>query len=107
MANLNVGNDTIAKDANSIRQAYGSIGTTDTDLALYLVARTDNAAPAKNLSDTITGLKQHGAILIVRMATARRALAQSALDNLKITTRGNELEIKTQVAAANLASVIK
>ncbi len=61
----------------------------------------------KAVSDTITGLKQLGAILIVRMAPARRALAQSALDNLKITTRGNELEIKTQVAAANLASVIK
>ena len=107
MANLNVGNDTIAKDANSIRQAYGSIGTTDTDVSLSLVARTDNAESAKNLSDTITGLKQLGAILIVRMAAPRKALAQSALDNLKITTRGNELEIKTQVAAANLASVIK
>lgn len=107
MANLNVGNDTIAKDANSIRQAYGSIGTTDTDVSLSLVARTDNAEAAKNLSDTITGLKQLGAILIVRMAPPRKALAQSALDNLKITTRGNELEIRTQVAAANLASVIK
>jgi hypothetical protein len=107
MANLNVGNDTIAKDANSIRQAYGSIGTTDTDVSLSLVARTDNAESAKNLSDTVTGLKQLGAILIMRMAPARKALAQSALDNLKITTRGNELEIKTQVAAVNLASVIK
>ena len=107
MANLNVGNDTIAKDANSIRQAYGSIGTTDTDVSLSLVARTDNAESAKNLSDTVTGLKQLGAILIMRMAPARKALAQSALDNLKITTRGNELEIKTQVAAINLASVIK
>jgi hypothetical protein len=107
MANLNVGNDAIAKDANSIRQAYGSIGTTDTDVSLSLVARTDNAEAAKNLSDTVTGLKQLGAILIVRMAPARKALAQGALDNLKITTRGNELEIRTQVAAANLASVIK
>jgi hypothetical protein len=107
MANLNVGNDTIAKDANSIRQAYGSIGTTDTDVSLSLVARTDNAESAKNLSDTITGLKQLGAILILRMAPPRRALAQGALDNLKITTRGNELEIRTQVAAASLASVIR
>lgn len=107
MANLNVGNDTIAKDANSIRQAYGSIGTTDTDVSLSLVARTDNPESARNLSDTVTGLKQLGAILIMRMAPPRRALAQGALDNLKITTRGNELEIRTQVAAANLASVIK
>jgi hypothetical protein len=107
MANLNVGNDTIAKDANSIRQAYGSIGTTDTDVSLSLIARTDNPESAKSLSETVTGLKQLGAILIMRMAPPRKALAQSALDNMKITTRGNELEIRTQVAAANLASVIK
>jgi hypothetical protein len=107
MTSLNVGNDTIAKDANAIRQVYGSIGSTDTDVSLMLVARTDSAEAANNLNDTITGLKQLGGLFIGRMAPARKALAQTALDNLKVTTRGNELEIKTQVAAANLASVIK
>ena len=107
MASLNVGNDTIAKDANSIRQVYGSIGSTESEVSLMLVARTDSAEAANNLNDTVTGLKQLGGLLIGRMAPARKALAQSALDNLKITTRGTELEIRTQVAAANLASVIK
>jgi hypothetical protein len=107
MAGLNVGNDTIAKDANAIRQVYGSIGSTETDVSLVLTARTDSAEAANNLSDTVTGLKQLGGFFIGRMAPARKALAQTALDNLKITTRGNELEISTQVAAANLASVIK
>jgi hypothetical protein len=107
MASLNVGNDTIAKDANSIRQVYGSIGSTESDVSLMLVARTDSASAANNLNDTITGLKQLGGLFIGQMAPARRALAQSALDNLKITTRGTEVEIRTQVAAANLASVIK
>jgi hypothetical protein len=107
MTSLNVGNDTIAKDANAIRQVYGSIGSTETDVSLMLVARTDSAEAANNLNDTITGLKQLGGLFIGRMAPARKALAQAALDNLKITTRGNELEIQTQVAAANLASVIK
>jgi len=104
---LNVGNDTMAKDVNSIRQAYGSIGSTASDVSLMLVARTDSPDSAKNLSDTVTGLKQLGGILIMQMAQPRKALAQSALDNLKITTRGTELEIRTQVAAASLASVIK
>ena len=107
LANLNVGNDTMAKDVNSIRQAYGSIGSTASDVSLMLVARTDSDDSAKNLSDTVTGLKQLGGFLIVQMAQPRKALAQSALDNLKITTRGTELEIRTQVAAASLASVIK
>jgi hypothetical protein len=107
MASLNVGNDTIAKDANSIRQAYGSIGSTATDVSLMLVARTDSADSAKNLSDTITGLTQLGGIFIVQMAQPRRGLAQSALDNLKITTRGEEVEIKTKVTSASLAAVMK
>ena len=107
MASLNVGNDTIAKDANSIRQVYGSIGSTESDVSLMLVARTDSAEAAKNLNDMVTGLKQLSGLFIGRMAPARKALAQSALDNLTITTRGTELEIRTQVAAANLASVIK
>lgn len=107
MTNLNVGNDAIAKDANAIRQVYGSIGSTETDVSLMLVARTDSAESANNLNDTVIGLKQLGGFFIGRMAPARRALAQSALDNLKITTRGTELEIRTQVAVANLASVIK
>ena len=107
MAGLNVGNDTIAKDVNSIRQVYGSIGSTESDVSLMLVARTDSVAAANNLNDTVTGLKQLSGLFIGKMAPARKALAQSALDNLTITTRGTELEIRTQVAAANLASVIK
>jgi hypothetical protein len=107
MAGLNLGNDTIAKDANSIRQVYGSIGSTESDVSLMLVARTDSAEAANNLNDTVTGLKQLSGLFIGKMAPARKALAQSALDNLTITTRGTEVEIRTQVAAANLASVIK
>ena len=107
LANLNVGSDAMAKDINSIRQVYGSIGSTQTDLSLVLVARADTPESAKNLSDTVTGLKQLATIFIMRMAPARKVLAQSALDNLKISTRGNELEIRTQFAAASLASLVK
>ncbi len=107
LANLNVGNDTVAKDAKSIRQVYGSLGSIENDVSLLLVARTDTIDAAKNLADTVEGLKQLGGILVTRMQQPRKALTQSALDNLKITTRGNEVEIRTRVDAANLASVIK
>src|SRR2546428_2406324 len=107
LANLNVGNDTVAKDAKSIRQVYGSLGSIENDVSLMLVARTDSADAAKNLGDTFEGLKQLGGILVTRMQQPRKALAQSALDNLKITTRGDDVEIRTRVDAASLASVIK
>ena len=107
MANFDLGTDAIAQDVNAIRQVYGSIGSTNTDVSLAVVARTDTQVSAKNLGDTVTGLKQLAGFLVMRLKPAQQALAQGALDNLKITTRGNELEIRTQFAAANLASVIK
>jgi hypothetical protein len=41
------------------------------------------------------------------MTGDKKALAQSALSNLKISVRANELEIRTQVAAANIATLMK
>ena len=107
LAKLDVGNDTIAKDVSSIKQAYGSVGSTQSDVTMTLVARTDSADAVKNLSDTVEGLRQLGALFTGRMAEPRKTLAESALNNLKVTARGTELEIRTQVAAANLAALIK
>lgn len=106
-SSLNLGTDAIAKDVSSIRQAYGSVGTTATDIALTIVARTDTPASAKNLGDTLTGLKQLAGMLVLSMNADRRAVAQSAVANLTINARTNEVEIRTQVAAANLASIMK
>ncbi len=105
--NLNLGTDAIAQDASSIRQAYGSVGTTATDVALTIVARTETPAAAKNLGDTLSGLKQLAGFMVMQMKSDKQALAQSALSNLTINSRANEVESHTQVTAANLASVIK
>ncbi len=56
--NLHVGTDAIAKDIGSIKQVYGSIGSTPTDLSLLVVARTGSAAEAKSVSETVSGLEQ-------------------------------------------------
>jgi hypothetical protein len=105
--NLHVGTDAVAKDVGSIRQVYGSISNTQTDFSLLVVARTGTAAEAKGVSETATGFAQLGAIFLARMPPARKKLAQSGLDNLKITTQANEVEIRTRLAAADLASLIK
>jgi len=104
---LNLGTDAIAQDASSIRQAYGSLGTTTTDLSVVIVARTETPAAAKSLGDTVTGLKQIAGFAILQMTGQKRDLAQSALSNLKINVRANELELRTQVAAASIASLMK
>lgn len=104
---LNLGTDAIARDASSIRQAYGSVGTTATDVSVMIVARSETPASAKNLGDTVTGLKQLAGFMILQMTGPKKALAESALSNLKIDVRGNELALSTKVAAANIATLIK
>jgi hypothetical protein len=107
LTSLDIGNDTIAKDVSAIKQVFGSVGSTQTDVTMNVVALTDSADAAKNLSDTVEGLRQLGGIFTMRMAEPRKSLADSALNNLKVTARGNEIEIRTQVTAASLAALIK
>jgi len=105
--NLHVGTDAVAKDVGSIRQIYGSVGKTQTDLSLLIVARTGTPAEAKSVSETVTGLKQLGGIFIARMQSPKKKVAQGALDSLKITTAGNEVQISTQLPTSDLAAFIK
>ena len=107
LKNLNFGNDMLAKDMSSIRQVYGSVGANDASFSVSLVARTFNPAQARSLSDTVAGLKQLGDLFVGRLPEAKRKLAQSALDNLKIDAQGNELRIRADVSQADVASVIK
>ena len=104
---MDLGTDAIAQDASSIRQAYGSVGTTSTDVSLTIVARTETPTAAKNLGDTVTSLKQLAGFAILQMNGQKKALAESALSNLKINVRANELELRTQVAAASIASLMR
>jgi hypothetical protein len=103
--NLHV--DTVSKDIASIREVYGSISTTQTDLTLMLVARTGTAAEAKGVSDALEGFKQLGAIFVSRMQPPKKTVAQHALDSLTVTIAGNEVQIKTQLAWTDVNTIIR
>jgi hypothetical protein len=103
VTNLDIGNAPIAADLKTLRQVYGSVSTTVTDLELFLGARAVNASAAKSLGDTLEGLKQFGALLVGRLSGAKGVLAKSALANMKIVADANELQIRTSVAQAEVA----
>ncbi|HYN23563.1 MAG TPA: hypothetical protein VES69_00810 [Pyrinomonadaceae bacterium] len=106
LQNLRIGNEAIAKDLAAVRQAYGSLGMTDKDLELFVAARTVDASSARGLGDTLEGLKQFGALFTNRLSGIRGVLARSALGNLKITTQGNELKIRTAVAQSDVVPLV-
>ena len=100
--NLDIGNAPIAADLKTLRQVYGSVGTTASDLQLFLGARAVNAEAARSLSDTLDGLKQLGTFFVGRLSGAKGVLAKSALSNLTIAANANELQIRTSVAQAEV-----
>ncbi len=104
--NLDIGNAPIATDLSRLRQVYGSVGSTEKDLELFLAARAVNAEAAKNLGDTIEGLKQFGTLFVGRLSGAKGVLAKSALANMKIVTAANELQIRTAVPQADVGPLM-
>ncbi len=102
IGNLDIGNAPIGADLRTLRQVYGSVATTETDIQLFLAARAVNAEAAKNFGDTLEGLKQFGALFVGRLSGAKGVLAKSALSNMKISSAANELQIRTSVAQAEV-----
>jgi hypothetical protein len=107
LQNLRISNDGIARELTAVRQVYGTLGLTASDLELMLAARTVDTYAARNLGDTVEGLKQFGGLFINRLSAAKGSLARSALNNLKITTQGNELQVRTAVAQSQVAPLIR
>jgi hypothetical protein len=107
LENLSLSNDTIARELTAVRQLYGTLGMTNADLEIMLTARTVDTDSARNLSDTVEGLKQLGGFFINRLTGAKGVLARTALDNLKTTTVGNELQIRTAVAQSQVAPLMR
>lgn len=106
VGSLDIGNAPIAADLKTLRQVYGSVGTTTTDLQLFLAARAVNANAARSLGDTLEGLKQFGGLLVGRLSGAKGVLAKSALTNMKIVADANELQIRTSVAQAEVGPLL-
>ena len=104
--NMDIGNSSFAGDLSGVRQAYGSITATEKDVEVFLGAKTVNNDAARNLGDTLEGLKQFGALFLPRLTGAKGVLAKSALTNLKIVTQANELQIHTAVAQADIGPLM-
>jgi len=106
IGNMDIANAPIAADLATLRQVYGSVGTTEKNLELFLAARALNADAAKSLGDTLEGLKQFAALVVGRLSGAKGVLAKSALANMTIVTTANELQIRTAVPQADIGPLM-
>jgi hypothetical protein len=106
LQNLDISNSSLAGDLSGLRQAYGSINANDPNVEVFIGAKTVNNDAARNLGDTLEGLKQFGALFVGRLTGAKGVLAKSALTNLKIVTQANELQIRTAVAQTDIGPLV-
>ncbi|MDQ3472493.1 MAG: hypothetical protein M3447_02025 [Acidobacteriota bacterium] len=107
LAHLRIGNDAVAKDLASVRQIYGFVGMTERDVEVLAAARTADPSSARSLGTTVEGLTAFAGLFANRLPAARAALAKSALGNLKVTVQGNDLQLRTAVAQAEVGPVIR
>lgn len=105
--NLDLGNEEIAKSIASIREFYGSVGTTNDGFDMLTVLRTATAGDAKNLGDTLAALKQLAPLFLSQLSGDKGKLAQSALDSLKITAQGTEVQLSLALAQTDVAMMVR
>lgn len=105
---LGLDTDEISKNIASIRQVYGSIGMTTKGFDMVAVARTENAQAAQGLNETIAAAKEFVSPLVSQFLRneAKAKLVRNTLDSLKVTTAGNELQIKFEVAQSDLSTLV-
>ncbi|HEX8143727.1 MAG TPA: hypothetical protein VF553_14095 [Pyrinomonadaceae bacterium] len=104
------GNSKADKLAASIRQIYGSVSTTGTEAQTLLAARTDNAEQAHDIAQAINGLKLLSKFGIGGRSGASRAEGEAIsklINSLSVTSQNNEVEIKLNVAQADIAPLMR
>ncbi|MBD0369490.1 MAG: hypothetical protein ICV60_01445 [Pyrinomonadaceae bacterium] len=108
LVGLGLDSDEITKNIASIRQVYGSIGMSGNGFDVQATARTENAQAAQGLNDTIAGAKEFISPLISQFLrnAAKAKLVRNTLDSLKVTTAGNELQIRLEVAQSDLSTLV-
>ncbi|WP_352432030.1 hypothetical protein [Pyrinomonas sp.] len=108
ISSMNVlGNDEVSRAIAAVRQFYGSIDTTAQGFEMLLTARSQSAEQAKYLGDTLAAIKQIGGAMASQLPGNRGRLAQVALGNLNITTRGNEVQLQLQLPQAEVGNLVR
>ena len=99
-------NPEISKAVAPVRQVYGSVNATSSNLETLIAMITGSPDQAKTLNDTLGALKQFSGLVISQAPTAQRATAQSFFDSLKIITQGNEVQVTTAIPTNGIAPMV-
>lgn len=93
----------------SVRQFYGSVGTTTEGFQMQTTFRTTDAGSAKSLGDNIEALKQFAPLGIGRIARGdaeKARLLRGVVSATRISAQGSDLQISLNLAQDEFAALI-
>jgi hypothetical protein len=106
LANADTGLPNVDRAIASIRGFYGTVGSTAAGVQLMTTLRAGSASDAKQLYDTVDALRQIAPGFIA-MAGAKWGFARGLVDGMKVTTKGDEVQLRLEVPQADIATVLK
>lgn len=98
-------NAEIGKSIAPIRQAYGSVNTTGSNVDTLFAMITGSPDQANALNSTLGALKQFSGLAVSQAPADLRQTVQGVFDSLKITTQGNEVQVTTTFPTAGILSM--
>jgi len=101
-----MGNPDFERIAASIRGFRGSVGTTPTGYQMTTILRTQNAADARQLYQTVDALKLFAPGLIMA-AGERWRFALGLVNSMKLSTSGNEVTMRLDIPQSDIVNILR
>ncbi len=103
---LPLDNDELGKNIDSIQYLYGSMDVVGDNTALQLMAKTENAAQAQGLFETLEGLQFIGKAFLGSAKGADKQVYARMIENAKLTHGANEVKLDLQVQQSDINVLI-
>lgn len=98
---VNLDNDELGKNIDSIRQIYGAMNVNGADATVSLTARTQKAEQAKGLYEMMIGLQMFGKVIIGTKSADKRVYTKM-VENAKILNDGSEVMFDLAVPQSDI-----
>ncbi len=98
----NLEKDQLGENINSIKFISGSMDVNAIGASVSMMARTDKAEQAKELSDTLLGLKMIGKAFLGSSKKPEQKVIGRMLENATILNRGTDVTVRVAVLQADI-----
>lgn len=103
---INLGNDELGNNLNSIRQVSGSLDVAGGNANLSVMAKTQQEAQAQTLHETLQGLQMVGKAILGGMQGADKKVYAQMAERAEITRSGTEILLNLQVPQSEIDVLI-